>query len=163
MAVFYSIIIPTFQELFLIFETNINSANIHTPSLRGSLNIRRQRYSKITHVELLGSKVCICSAQAASSRLCPLPNCWLHRSRQLWDGPSQSPPLAGDKAASAPTGELHHSPPSCASWRTQTRSLCGTLPRHRSGPALPRPGPSSQPRSLLRAPAGPGALLVSYF
>lgn len=161
MAVFYSIIIPTFQELFLIFETNINSANVHTPSLRGSLNIRRQRYSKITHVELLGSKVCICSAQAASSRLCPLPNCWLHRSRQLWDGPSQSPPLAGDKAASAPTGEPHHSPPSCASWRTQTRSLCGTLPRHRSGPALP--GPSSQPRSLLRAPAGPGALLVSYF
>lgn len=94
MAVFYSIIIPTFQELFLIFETNINSANIHTPSLRGSLNIRRQRYSKITHVELLGSKVCICSAQAASSRLCPLPNCWLHRSGQLWDGHCRCPATA---------------------------------------------------------------------
>lgn len=94
MAVFYSIIIPIFQELFLVFETNINSANIHTPSLRGSLNIRRQRYSKITHVELLGSKVCICSAQAASSRLCPLPNCWLHRSGQLWDGHCRCPATA---------------------------------------------------------------------
>lgn len=129
-----------FKEMVLVFETEMNSANICTPLLKGSLNIRKLRCFKKSR--LWSCDVFVYSVCAVSHGLHPL-----HKhSRCTTEGDSSGVHLRSvfteDTAASTSAQGLHQNPPKRAGERTQWVS------------AAPLEAPSPRTRSDLLGSLG---------